>query len=447
MLPTELVLWLGLGILFSLGLYSSLREKQLRAATICAIGFIINSIFWGILIYYRHVEFVRTIGFIAILIVFLFSLVSVVRFFPPLKKEDRTHISQYDERDHMFSRNNLQFHPKLAEQYYRKNPELFEIDKAIQEKPELGHQGGQFYDKYLTGAAGAAFKVLSRTQHLVTGPKEERKDVDPVNIAEVIRQTAFRYGAADVGFVKLKKYHFYSHAGRQAENWGQQIKNDHKYAVVIIIAMDTAMIKQAPGTAVILESSRAYVEAAKVAHIIAEYIRGFGYDAKSHVDGKYEVICVPLAADAGLGEVGRIGLLMHPKFGPCVRISAVTTELELPVTKKKNYHIENFCRICRKCALNCPTGSISMKGKNSTRGFSHYSIKQERCYSFWKNVGTDCAVCLSVCPYTKPDTIFHKLARLYVSRNALNQRIGLFVDNLLYNQTEGKKYQFNPEMT
>jgi reductive dehalogenase len=438
----ELVFCIGLDALLLIGLISSVLERQLRAAIVCALGIIINSSFWATLIYYSHVELIGGIGLISIASVIMFGIVSLIRFFPPSEKEDKSQICQYDERDHMFSRNNLQFHPELADKYYNRHPELFEIDKAIHEKSELGQTGGRFYDTYLTAAAESAFKVLAKTGHLVTGSKEGGRDIEPAKMAEVITQTAFRYGAVDVGFATLKEYHFYSHAGRRADNWGQRIENNHKSAIVIIVAMDVDMIRQAPGTAVILESSRAYVEAAKIAHIIAEYIRSFGYDAKSHVDGRYEVLCVPLAADASLGQVGRMGLLMHPVYGPCVRISAVTTELQLSESKGTDCHIENFCRICRKCASNCPTGCISTTGKTLSRGFEHYSIQQHKCYSFWKDIGTDCGVCISVCPYTKPNTLFHRLARFYVSRNRLNQRVGLFVDDLLY----GPRIKLKPSL-
>ncbi|MCK4835592.1 MAG: hypothetical protein KAT17_03105, partial [Candidatus Aminicenantes bacterium] len=47
----------------------------------------------------------------------------------------------------------------------------------------------------------------------------------------------------------------------------------------------------------------------------------------------------------------------------------------------------------------------------------------------------DCGFCIRVCPYTKPNTLFHRLIRFYISKNPVNQRIALFFDDLLY----GKK--------
>lgn len=433
-----LLLCIGLNILFCMSLSTSLRERETRAIFCSVFAVAVNSIFWGLLIYYQQTAVAKIVGAVAVIAVLFFCAVSMIHYFPNMDglQTANTGIEQYDERDHMFSRNSLQCYPGIAKEYYDKHPEFSEIDAKIHEKPELGEKGGRFYDSYLTPVAAAAFNVLSKTQHLVRGDRaEDKADIDIERFTRIIKEIAYYYGAVDLGIARLKGYHLYSHAGRHQENYGEPIENNHRSAIVIIVAMDAKMLKEAPTVSAILESSKQYVESAKIAHIIAEYIRSFGYDARSHVDGSYETLCVPLANDAGLGEVGRIGLLIHPVYGPCVRISVVTTELELPKTKGKNYHIGTFCQICKKCADNCPAGAISKTGKTSTRDFEHWSIKQENCYSFWKDVGTDCGFCIRVCPYARPNTLFHRLAKYYVSRNPLNQRIGLLLDNLLY----GKK--------
>jgi reductive dehalogenase len=202
--------------------------------------------------------------------------------------------------------------------------------------------------------------------------------------------------------------------------------------VVVVVAMDWKMIARAPSLPAILESSRQYVEAAKIAMIIAEYLRGLGYRARAHTDGNYEVLCVPLAVAAGLGELGRLGILIHPVHGPCVRLAAVTTELELPPTGGRDFHADSFCRICRKCAENCPPRAIAAGAEPVSRNFRHWSVDQVKCYAFWKQIGSDCAVCIRSCPYAKPDTLLHRLVRFYVSRNPLNQRLALLMDDIFY---------------
>jgi len=446
-------------ILILVFLSASIRERERRAALLALVSLVGNACVWGLFIFFNHLKWISLLNLSAVFLVALFVIVSTIKFFPPIKERDLSTVQKCDERDIMFARNMLQNHPDLAEKYYTSHPGNREKDEKIHRKPELGDPSHLFYDPYRSPIFEAAFEYLYRTRGASIGEiSQEKKSPDPEEITRVIKEIAYYYGAVDVGITPIKSHHIYSHAGRHAKNWGKEINSTHSYAVVIVVAMRVDMIKFAPKLPVSLESSRQYVESAKIAHIIAEYIRSFGYDARSHTDGNYETICVPLAVDAGLGALGRIGIFMHPTHGPCVRLSIVTTKLELLPTefnKKKSSirPIKTFCNICKKCADNCPTQSICSGEEPVSRGFRHWTIDQEKCFSFWKSIGTDCGFCIRVCPYTKPNTLIHKLVRLYISRNSFNQRIALFLDDLFYgrkipvpigkksiNNTSGKAY-------
>jgi reductive dehalogenase len=341
----------------------------------------------------------------------------------------------------MFSRNILQFNPHLANKYYSANPEKEDVDRKIHKKPELGEPDHLFYDPYRSPIFKAAFDYLIRTRDIAWGAVATKKiAVDRGKITKAIIGAARLYGACDVSVTQLRPYHFYTHRGRHEKGWGEEIHNSHRSAIVIVVPMDVKMMKFAPGLPTIQESAHQYVEAAKIADILAQYLRSFGYDARSHKDSNYETLCVPLAIDSGLGVLGRLGIFMHHELGPCVRLSIVTTEMELAPTQ--NHPVdkspEHFCKICKKCADNCPVQAINGEEETSSRGFRHWTIDQEKCYSFWKSVGTDCGMCIRVCPYTKPNTFIHKLIRFYVSRNSFNQRLALFFDDLVY----GRNFKF-----
>jgi ferredoxin len=419
-------------------LVSSILEKEKRAALLSFLAAAVNSGVWIFFILFLSISWVSAVNTAILVLSIGMVILSLVKFFPSRPERDLSNVEQYDERDYMFSRNMLQFHPHLLGKYYAAHPGKKEIDRKIFQKPELGEPGHVFYDKYYSPVFEAAFTYLHRTRGAAMGETaSEKQEIQTDKFVRAIKEMACYYGAVDVGITGLKPYHFYSHAGRHAENWGETIRSTHRTAIVIVTAMDINMIESAPALPVILESSRQYVEVAKIANIIAHYIRSFGYDARAHTDGNYQVLCVPAAVDAGLGVLGRIGLLVHPVHGPCVRLSVVTTQLELPElppTKKKftMSTIESFCDICKKCADNCPTQSICKEEEPSSRGFKHWSVNQETCFSYWKNTGTDCGFCIRVCPYTKPDTLVHKLVRFYISRNPINQRIALLMDDFFY---------------
>ena len=409
---------------------TSLWERELRAAVSAGLGLCLNGLFW-LWILFGGGPLAHTVSILVLAAAGVFAILSLIPYFPDLQRP-KGEISPYDEREHMFSRMHLANHPELAKRYYARHPE----QKAQDEKLRAGtltDSSGTFYDPCFSKLPEAAFAFLADCHSFVAGePAAHSQPNDAAAMTRHIQEVARYYGAADTGVTRLLPHHLYSHYGRKAENWGQPVETDHRYAIAMVTPMRIAMIKQSPTLPSLLESSRQYVEAGKAALVLAEYIRRLGYAARAHIDCNYQVVCVPVAADAGLGEVSRMGLLLHPVLGPCLRIAVVTTTMPLKETKKEYPHIRHFCRICKKCADNCPSQAVPGGDMPFSRGIRHWHVAQEKCYAFWRRLGTDCAFCIRVCPYTKPNTLVHRLVRFYISRNPINQRIALFFDDLFY---------------
>ncbi len=162
-------------------------------------------------------------------------------------------------------------------------------------------------------------------------------------------------------------------------------------------------------------------------------MRNLGYQARAHIDGNYQVRCPQLARDAGLGEIGRMSLLMTPKLGPRVRIAAVTTTAPLVHSLKTSGRgILEFCQICKKCADNCPPQALSTANRESIKGELLWPMSQERCFNYWCQVGTDCGRCMSVCPYSHPNNHFHNLIRFLIAWAPVFRRLAIHLDHFLY---------------
>ena len=182
-----------------------------------------------------------------------------------------------------------------------------------------------------------------------------------------------------------------------------------------------------------MESARQYVEAARIAVSLAAALRSLGHPARAHIDGNYRVIAPLVARDAGLGEIGRMGLLMTPRLGPRVRIGVVTTPLELvPDTAAEDETVIDFCMRCGKCILNCPARAISSGGRVEKDGVLRWAIDGDACFRYWNVIGTDCARCLAVCPYSHPDNIFHNAVRWGIRRSGLFRRAAVRLDDVFY---------------
>jgi ferredoxin len=110
----------------------------------------------------------------------------------------------------------------------------------------------------------------------------------------------------------------------------------------------------------------------------------------------------------------------------------VTTDLPLREDGRRSFGVQDFCSFCLKCAEGCPGGAISRGEKKNCSGAHKWQSSQEACYRTWRRLGTDCGLCLSLCPYSKPDTFYHRLVRFLCERSALSRRLALHLDDLFY---------------
>jgi reductive dehalogenase len=239
-------------------------------------------------------------------------------------------------------------------------------------------------------------------------------------------------GAVSVGVTELRAYHLYSTIGR-GDRYGEPVELDHKCAVAFTVEMDKYLLDRAPKGPAVMESAQEYLSSGAIAVQLAEFFRHLGYSARAHIDGSYRVVCPLVGRDAGLGEIGRMGLLMTPELGPRVRLAVVTTDLDLVLDeRKRDDTVIDFCRRCKKCADVCPSRAIPFDDRREIDGIMRWKINSESCYTFWREVGTDCGRCMSVCPYSHPNSMLHNVVRAGVKRSALFREAALKLDDLFY---------------
>lgn len=303
-------------------------------------------------------------------------------------------MKRIDERDTMFARMGYELGSKEYEDYYSANPDKKGIDDELRSKNGLCSPNSPTYDPMLTPAIDANFMFLSHIRHLAEGePLCKKKDVDPQEITKIIKNLTQHYGAMDVGIAYADERFYYSHRGRHKENYGETVDTSLRNTIVYTVEMTKDAINTAPQASACVETSKAYVDAAIIGMQISYYIRNLGYNARCHMDGNYLVLATPLAVEAGLGEMGRNGLLVSRKNGCFVRIGVVTTDMPLVYDEKSDLNIQRFCRLCKLCIKTCPAKTIS-----NSDDPDQWKIEQEKCYNTWRNIGTDCGICICACP-------------------------------------------------
>jgi len=365
------------------------------------------------------------------------GLVLVVLFVLPMGKieagNDEPH-KRVDERDIPFAREHLEAGSPEFEAYYKMRPGNKPIDDRFRSRPGLLSPEARFANPFQFSAAEGSFWLTDGLREAVDGPVSEENHTLPVReMTDFLKSLAQFYGALDVGISELKPYHVYSHIGRGTGEYGDTISIDHSCAIAFTVEMDFYMIGPSPYPPTTMETGKQYVEAARIAVQLAAAIRYLGYSARAHIDGNYRVIAPLVARDAGLGEIGRMGILMTPQQGPRVRIGVVTTDVELAVDHRQpDPAVIDFCSVCKKCAQNCPSKSIPLGERENIDGVLRWKINADNCFLYWNVVGTDCAKCMAVCPYSHPNTFSHNLIRWGNSKSGAFRRAAVWMDDFFY---------------
>ena len=251
-------------------------------------------------------------------------------------------------------------------------------------------------------------------------PGLKTSETDPEILTRWVKKAAEFFGASLVGICKLDRRWVYSLAylltskgGKEIEN---HIPNKYQYAVAIAVEMDYESINCSPAGPSSVATGLGYSQMAFTAGLLAHFIRGLGYGAIPC--GNDTACSIPIAIDAGLGEMARNGLLITPRYGPRVRLAKVFTDLPLVPDKPIEFGVWEFCRICEKCAKKCPSKSI-MFGEptpaphniSNREGVMAWHINAETCLEFWADNGMDCSNCIRSCPFNKPSGVLHDMVR------------------------------------
>lgn len=358
---------------------------------------------------------------------------------------------RHDERDIPFAR--LRSVPPGTEtyrRYYEMHPEREEADAKRRQKGLLGTPGriDGGYRPNVSMMEAAFDMPLFLGPYVVAEPGLDTQpaQISPEKATEIVKGYALHLGADMVGICRVNPLWIYSHRGEifydRWDDWGKELKPEDlpPYAVVMLTEMDVGHVYGAPHTPTVAESARGYSKGAYLSTLLARWFAHMGYRGIAEHTRRYDIVLPPLAVDAGLGEVGRLGYLMAPKFGPRVRIFATLTDMPLIPDKPISIGADEFCRRCKKCAESCPSTSIPLGDKVVFKGALKWKLNEDSCFEYWSRVGTDCSICMAVCPFSRPNTLLHKVVRWFVARSPVARKAFPTVDNFLY----GKHWRSKP---
>ena len=453
------VLLLGLAALFTLTfVISSVWEREKRAAL---LG---GAIFVALLGVYLVVANLRSSGAFEGLsgLLFLLAILAVTvapvilltrRTGRNLRALDGTggyirgDVQRFDERDEVFARNRvLRPGTEPYRLFYAEHPEWEELDARRRERGgptgvpgtiDRPHEGPNVA---LTGASQFFPMHLGRPEIVKPKPPPQlqgkRLTLSPQEAAERVKGYARHLGAALVGVTEVNPLWVYSRRGEifyeNWEDWGKEIHLQHPYAILFAVEMSRELVWTSPHTPTGIATATEYARAASIAAQLAAFIANLGYSATANHLRHHEILLVPMAVDAGLGEISRMGYVITKEYGPRVRLGGVTTDLPLVPDRPVDIGVEDFCTVCEKCARCCPSRSIPHDGPKVVNGTLRWKLDAESCFDYWGKIGSGCNLCMRVCPWSHPRTLPHRLLIEPITRNTLARRLFSPMDDFFY---------------
>lgn len=288
----------------------------------------------------------------------------------------------------------------------------------------------------------------------------QRWQGSPAEASRVLRKVGRLFGADVVSFAPLDRRWVYSHyfdeeTGREypirftdepgyehytapglAEDRSLVIPREVQYAIVMLFEMDEEGIARAP---ILIEQATVMATYSRISFVtvmVAEFLRGLGYHAIPSAN--CTALSIPLAIEAGLGQLGRNAKLINPKFGPRCRIAKVFTDLRVQIESPQDFGITEFCDVCKKCARRCPAQAIPYGERSfepvnecNSAGVLQWQVNHKKCYEYMTKVGTNCGVCLRVCPFNKGRHRIHDVTRFFVKNTPWVNRMIVWLDDAL----------------
>ncbi len=194
------------------------------------------------------------------------------------------------------------------------------------------------------------------------------------------------------------------------------------YGIVIGRRMDSAImdsIETGPNADYYALYQTVNVELAEIAKSIEAELRGNGikaagiapsltasdrnehFDQTLSLDFSHKLV----ATRAGLGWIGKSGLLITYEFGPRVRLVSVL--VDYPVDYCRKPVLQSECQDCDLCVRHCPANALIGKEWDITTRreeiFDAFACR-EKCRELGGRIGKGirlCGICISVCPFGK----------------------------------------------
>lgn len=193
---------------------------------------------------------------------------------------------------------------------------------------------------------------------------------------------------------------------------------EHPWVIVLALAHNYERLREVPSDETngigVCDVGDQYARGTRCSYNLANWIRAQGYHADPYPGPMAgALLLIPPAIAAGLGELGKHGSLISPRFGAGVRLAGVTTDMPLVPGAPRQFGADEFCATCQVCTNACPPAAITPQ-KQMVRGVERWYVDFDKCIPFFAEAAS-CGICIAECPWTRP-TVRPKLLETMARR-------------------------------
>jgi len=223
---------------------------------------------------------------------------------------------------------------------------------------------------------------------------ETRNESSPQELAEAAKSFGLDHEADDIGIAVMNPLYVF-----------EGYKIDHPWVIVLALAHNYERLREVPSDETngvgVCDVGDQYARGTRSSYTLANWIRSQGYHADPYPGPMASaLLLIPPAIAAGLGELGKHGSLISPRFGSGVRLAGVTTNMPLVPTGPARFGADEFCATCQVCTQACPPGAITPE-KQMVRGVERWYVNFDKCIPYFAEAAS-CGICIAECPWTRP---------------------------------------------
>ena len=231
--------------------------------------------------------------------------------------------------------------------------------------------------------------VLSSLETVDQNPTSPKETVTQAFLEE-FENHAFSLGVGVIGYTDLP---------HEAVFKDKAVLFDR--VIVLAMEMDKGKIDAAPSAETMHMIMDTYYKLGQTVNILVDYLHKHGYAVQGGHPLGGQALYPLIGEKAGMGYLGRHGMLITQQFGSRQRLAAIYCNIKnLPSAQKgDNKEIADFCERCGRCITACPVMAIYEKPIRHESGVITH-IDAGRCFDYFSN-NYSCSVCVKECYFNK----------------------------------------------